>query len=83
MPWGFEKEMFPGEEFRTLDRECYPAYRNDLKKYKKDEFIRIGNNQVYFVDGGTRKTITYDWHYIPVKILKSFYCTDQKSGSKC
>ena len=69
MARGYEMEMFGGEIFRTLDTDCYPAYLSDLKKYKKDEFIRIGNNQVYFVDGDTRKTITYDWRHIPVRIL--------------
>ena len=69
MARGYEMEMFGGEIFRTLDTDCYPAYLSDLKKYKKDEFIRIGNNQVYFVDGDTRKIITYDWRHIPVRIL--------------
>ena len=65
----YERESFGGKEFRTLDTDCYPAYLADIKKYKKDEFIRIGNNQVYFVDGDIHKTITYDWRNIPVKIL--------------
>lgn len=63
----YEREMFGGEVFKTLDTDCYPAYLEDLKKYDKDEFIRIGNNQVYFVDGDTRKIITYDWRNIPFR----------------
>ena len=69
MARGYEMEMFNGEVFRTLDTDCYPAYLKDVKNYKKDEFIRIGNNQVYFVDGDKRKIITYDWRHIPVRIL--------------
>ena len=69
MARGYEKEMYGGKEFRTLDTDCYPAYREDLKKYKKDEFIRIGNNQVYYINGEIRKIISYDWRNIPVKIL--------------
>ena len=69
MAWKFERDMFGGEIFKTLDRECYPAYLEDIKKYKRDEYIKIGNNQVYFIDGDTRKIITYDWRNIPVKKL--------------
>ena len=69
MARGYEMEMCGGKVFRTLDTDCYPAYREDIKKYKKDEFIRIGNNQVYYINGDTRKIITYDWRNIPVKII--------------
>lgn len=61
-------EMAEGEQpFRTLDTDCYPAYRKDLKRFSKDEFIRIGNNQVYLVDGGKKRILTFDWSKIPVK----------------
>lgn len=69
MAWKFERDMFGGELFKTLDRECYPAYLEDIKKYKRDEYIKIGNNQVYFINGDVRKIITYDWRNIPVRKL--------------
>lgn len=55
--------------FRTLDTDCYPAYLDDLKKYSKDEFIRLGNNQVYYENGNDKKVITYDWRHIKIKII--------------
>ena len=69
MAWKFERDMFGGELFKTLDRECYPAYLEDIKKYKRGEYIKIGNNQVYFINGDVRKIITYDWRNIPVRKL--------------
>ncbi len=53
--------------YRTFDTDCYPAYLKDIKKYKKHEFMRIGNNQVYFENGMDKKIITYDWRKIPIK----------------
>ena len=45
----------------------YKDYLGDLKIYPKDSFITLGNNQVYYVNGQTKKIITYDWSKIPVK----------------
>ncbi len=55
--------------FRTLDLECYPAYLKDIKRYDKNEYIRLGNNQVYYENESERKIITYNWRHIPIKIL--------------
>ena len=65
------EQKTPDEIFRTLDLECYPAYLNDLKKFKKSQFEKIGNNQVLLVDGKIKKIITYNWRKIPVKILNN------------
>ena len=62
-----EKEN-PNEEYRVLERDYYSAYLNDLKNFKKGSYIRIGNNQAYFVDGNIQKCLTYRWNKIPVKL---------------
>ena len=54
--------------FRVENKELYSAYLNEKKGLKKDEYIKIGNNQVYFVDGEKQKIITFDWKHFPVKI---------------
>lgn len=65
-------EMEKGEDiFKTLDRENYPSYQSDRKKYDKSQYIKIGNNQALLVNGKTQKTITFDWRKIPVKIIEN------------
>lgn len=66
MAWDFEKD-YPEEVFRTLDRECYPAYLVDKKRFDKSTYIKIGNNQAYYVNGKDSKILTYNWSKIPVK----------------
>ena len=66
--WDFEKEN-ENDIFRTLDNECYPAFLDDKKKYKRDSYLKINNNQVYYVNGTVQKMITYNWSKIPIKIL--------------
>lgn len=63
------EQQSPSDIFRTLDTDCYEDYLRDTKKYNKEQYIRIGNNQVYFVNGNVTKTITYNWRNIPVKII--------------
>lgn len=67
--WDFEKE-YENDLFRTLDRECYPAYLDDKKKFKRSEYLKLNNNQVYIVDGTYEKLITYNWSKLPVKLPK-------------
>ena len=68
MAWDFEKE-YPEEIFRTLDRECYPAYLVDRKRFEKSSYIKIANNEAYYVNGDENRILRYDWSYIPVKIV--------------
>ena len=67
--WSHEMEH-ENDIFRTLDRECYPAFLDDKKIYKKEEYLRINNNQVYIVDGETQKKLTYNWSHLPIKLPK-------------
>ena len=57
--------------FRTLDTDCYPAYLNDIKKYNKDSFIRLKNNEALIVSGKINKIVRFDWRKIPVKIIQN------------
>ena len=68
MAWDFEKD-YPEETFRTLDRECYPAYLVDRKRFDKSTYIKLGNNEALFVNGEEQKILRYDWRNIPVKIV--------------
>ena len=58
----------PNDIFRTLDLECYPDYLKDIKKYKKQDYIKIANNEVYYENGKIKKFIKYDWRNIKLKI---------------
>ena len=69
MAWRFEREMFDGELFRTLDRECYPAYLVDKKRFHKDTYIKLANNQALYVNDDERKILTYNWSKIPVRVI--------------
>jgi hypothetical protein len=71
MAWDFEKD-YPEEIFRTLDRECYPAYLVDRKRFDKSSYIKIGNNEAYYVNGDEKKILTYNWSKIPVKTPKIY-----------
>lgn len=66
--WSHEKEH-EDDIFRTLDRECYPAFVEDKKIFKKEEYLKIDNNQAYLVDGENENMATYNWNKIPIKIL--------------
>ncbi len=66
----YSEEMENSKDiFRTLDQECYPAYLNDIKKYKKNEYIKIANNEVYIDNDGEKAFAKYDWRNVPIKIL--------------
>jgi len=65
--WDFEKEN-ENDIFRTLDRECYPAFLDDKKIYKRGEYLKINNNQVFYVDNESKKMLTYNWSRLPIKI---------------
>ena len=67
--WDFEKE-YENDIFRTLDRECYPAYLQDKKIYKRNEYLKIGNNQAFMVDGENKKMLTYNWSRLEVRLPK-------------
>ena len=71
MAWDFEKD-YPEEIFRTLDRECYPAYLVDRKRFDKSSYIKIGNNEAYYVNGNEKRILTYNWSKIPVKTPKIY-----------
>ena len=71
MAWDFEKD-YPEEVFRTLDRECYPAYLVDRKRFDKSTYIKIGNNEAYYVNGEEKRILTYNWSKIPVKTPKIY-----------
>ena len=53
--------------FRTFDNECYPAYLEDKKIFKRNEYVKINNNQVFLVDGDLKKMLSYNWYNLPIK----------------
>lgn len=53
--------------FRTIDNECYPAFLEDKKIYKRNEYIKINNNQCLLVDGENKRLLTYNWNKLPIK----------------
>ena len=67
--WDFEKE-YENDLFRTIDNECYPAFLEDKKKYKRSEYLKINNNQVYYINSDKEKMLTYNWNYLPIKIIE-------------
>ena len=68
MCWDEEREN-ENDLFKTLDTFCYPAYLSDCRRFKKDEFIRIGNNEAFYVNGNESKILRYDWKHLPFKIV--------------
>ena len=67
--WSHEMEN-ENDIFRTLDNECYPAFVEDKKIYQKDEYLKIDNNQAYYVNGEEQKMLTYNWSHLPIKSPK-------------
>ena len=67
--WSFEKQN-ENDIFRTLDKECYPAFLEDKKIYKRHEYLKINNNQAYLIDGESEKMYTYNWSHLPIKIIE-------------
>lgn len=63
----FEKIGEKYEYFRVLDTFCYPGYLNDKKNYKRNEYLKIDNNQAYFVDGEKHEMLTFHWNHLKVK----------------
>ena len=68
MCWSHEKEN-ENDIFRTLDRECYPAFVEDKKIYKRNEYLKIDNNGVFIVDGENENMHIFNWNKIPIKIF--------------
>jgi len=68
MCWRFEMQN-DNDFFRTLDKECYPAFLDDKKIYKRNEYLKINNNQAYFVCDGEEKMLTYNWNKLSIKII--------------
>jgi hypothetical protein len=68
MCWDEEREN-ENDLFKTLDTFCYPAYLSDCRRFKRDEFIRIGNNEAFYVNGNESKILRYDWKHLPFKIV--------------
>ena len=66
--WRFEMQH-ENDYFRTIDKECYPAYLDDKKKFKRTEYLKINNNQAYFVLNDEEKMLTYNWSKLPIKII--------------
>lgn len=65
-----EYERQPDEPlFRTLDTDCFPAYLEDKRKYKRSDYIKLANNEVLLVDGKTSVIKKYNWQKIPVKLI--------------
>ena len=55
--------------FKTLDTDCYPAYLRDIRKYKKDEYIKLANNEVLIISDNFCKKEKFNWSFLPVKII--------------
>ena len=67
---GLDEQESPDAVFRTLDIWCYPAYLKDCRKYKKEDYIRLGNNQAYYENGNDKKILTFNWKNIPFKKIE-------------
>lgn len=67
---GIDEQETPDDVFRTLDTWCYPAYLKDCRKYKKEEYVRLGNNQAYYEKGNDKKILTFNWKNIPFKKIE-------------
>ena len=62
-----EEQENEKDVFKTIDKWNYPAYLSDCRKYKKDQFIKLGNNQAYYENGVDKKILTFNWKNIPFK----------------
>ncbi len=67
MCWTHEKTN-ENDEFLVLDRECYPAYLEDKKKFKKRDYIKIGNNEVLLIDGDQMQMCKDNWRGLRKKL---------------
>lgn len=47
--------------FITPDTFCYPAHLEDIKIYDEDDYIEIGNEQAFYVNGDEKYMLTDDW----------------------
>lgn len=66
--WTGEMEN-ENDVFKTIDTFCYPAYLSDVRKYNKDEFIKIANNEVLIINGDKIKRKKYNLKDLPLKIV--------------
>ena len=69
MCWDEEREN-ENDLFKTLDTFCYPAYLSDCRRFKKEEFIKVANNEAFYVNGDERKILRFNWKNLPFKIVK-------------
>jgi len=51
--WEHEMEN-ENDIFRTFDNECYPAFLEDKKIFKRNQYLKIDNNQAFYVNGSFR-----------------------------
>lgn len=65
----FEKTGDKYKYFRVLDTFCYPDYLNDKKIYKRNQYLKIDNNQAYLVDDTKSEILTYHWSHLPIRKL--------------
>lgn len=66
----YEKEEGKYTYYRGLDTFCYPAYLVDKKRFKRHEYLKIDNNQAYYVNGSEEKMLTYNCSHLKVKEFK-------------
>lgn len=62
-------EIIDGSKnWRVPNTEYYGDYLRDRKKYDKNSYITLGNNQILYQNGDitTRKVLTTNWSNIPV-----------------
>lgn len=63
----FTGEVQGDTNIRIYNDIFYKDYLQDRKLYKKESYITLGNNQVYYQNGDEKKILTYDWSKIPFK----------------
>ena len=65
----FTGEVQGDTNIRIYNDIFYKDYLEDRKLYDESTYITLGNNQVFYENGETKKILTYDWSKIPfVKI---------------
>ncbi len=65
MAWRSEKEN-ESDILRAFDNENYPAYLVDKKLFKRDTYIKLGNDEAYYENGNEKQILKYHWSHIPV-----------------
>lgn len=62
----FGRKIDDTSELVRVSNYFYKGYLEERKLYDPSTYITLGNNEVYYINGQTRKILKYDWSKIPV-----------------